>query len=181
MKKFISLFASVFLLSTPQAPAADDSPPSSSVAGSSLFRPNELALDLYGTYTASEPNGIGNLFSTNLRHGKFGAGLGVTYWITRNFGAGLDVTVPQVDDVHGALFDQVSLSFEARLPIGPVAPYSFAGAGRNFENGSWNTHAGLGLEWRFHQSAAVFMDARYVFASHGTDSLMMRAGVRFPF
>jgi hypothetical protein len=83
--------------------------------------------------------------------------------------------------VRGVLFDQVSLSFSARLPLGPVAPYGFGGLGRDFQSGLWSTHAGLGLEWRFHPRAGAFVDARYVFASHDTDLLMMRAGVRFPF
>ena len=145
------------------------------------FGPNELTLDLYGAYTAVEPRGVANVLSTSVRHGRFGAGLGASYWLTTNFGAGLDATVPRVDEVRGVLFDQVSLSFSARLPLGPVAPYGFGGLGRDFQSGLWSTHAGLGLEWRFHPRAGAFVDARYVFASHDTDLLMMRAGVRFPF
>jgi hypothetical protein len=146
-----------------------------------LFGANELCLDLYNTYTASEPDGFARVLGTNIRHGDFGAGLGVTYWPTANFGAGLDANIPRLDEVRGVLFHQVSLNFTARLPLGHFAPYGFGGLGRDFQSGLWSSHAGVGLEWRFQRQVGAFVDARYVFASHETDSLMMRAGVRFPF
>jgi hypothetical protein len=176
MKK---LFLTVLPLICLHAAAAD--PILTPVPNNDLFRAHELTLDLYSSYTAAEPNGIAGIFDTNARHGKFGAGLASTYWVTRNFGVGLDSAVPAVDNISGVLFDQISLSFEARLPVGHLSPYVLAGLGRNFESGLWNSHAGVGVEWRFTQSAGIFVDARYLFASHETDSLMLRTGVRFSF
>ena len=190
MKRAITVLLGFCLFtSSAQEPSGADNSPGSSTATAQpnavgnepLFRAHELALDIYSTYTVPEAGGVANVFATNARHGKFGAGLGATYWLTANFGAGLDVSIPQVDNLHGVLFDQVSLNVSARLPLGAFAPYTFGGVGRDLENSRWSTHAGLGLEWRFHQRVGAFVDARYVFASHATDSLMIRAGVRFPF
>src|SRR5215471_7166953 len=77
-----------------QTESADSNPQSTTSAA--LFRAGELTLDFYGNYTVAEPRGITHLFDTNARHGKLGAGLGATYWMTRNFGAGLEVTIPDV-------------------------------------------------------------------------------------
>jgi len=158
-----------------------DSNPQPAPASNSLFKAKELTIDLYGNYSVAEPRGITHLFDTNARHGKLGAGLGATYWMTRNLGAGLEVTIPDVANANGFLFEQVSWSFNARVPLGHVAPYALAGVGRNFESSLWNAHAGIGLEWRLASGAGFFADARYVFASHETDSLMVRTGVRFAF
>jgi hypothetical protein len=191
MKRAITVLLGFYLFTAAaQEPSGTDNTPSAATTASTqpdslgnapLFRAHELAVDLYSTYAVPEAGGVANIFATNARHGKFGVGLGATYWLTANFGAALDATVPQVDNTHGVLFDQVSLSASARLPLASVAPYMFGGVGRDFENSHWNTHAGLGLEWRFHRRVGSFVDARYVFASHATDSLMIRAGVRFPF
>ncbi len=150
-------------------------------AESSLFHAQELTLDLYSSYTASEPNGIAGIFDTNARHGKFGAGIASTWWATRNFGVSLDTAIPALDNVSGVLFDQVSLSFSARLPIGHVSPYAFGGIGRDFESGLWNSHVGAGIEVRLNPRSGLFLDARYLFASHETDWLTIRSGVRFSF
>jgi hypothetical protein len=178
MKK---LFFTVLPIICLQAFAADPALPSAPVPNNDLFRAHELTLDLYSSYSTVEPNGIAGIFDTNARHGKFGTGLASTYWVTRNFGVGLDSTIPAVDNISGALFDQISLSFEARVPVGHLCPYAFGGLGRNFESGLWNSHAGAGVEWRFSQSTGIFVDARYIFASHETDSMTLRSGVRFSF
>lgn len=178
MKK---LLLTVPLLCCLHAFAADPVLPGAPSPASDLFRPHELTLDLYSSYTAAEPKGITGVFDSNARHGKFGAGLASTYWVTRNFGIGLDSAVLAVDNISGVLFDQVSLSFEARLPLGHLSPFAFGGLGRDFETGFWNTHAGAGVEWRFARRTGLFVDARYIFASHETDSLMLRSGMRFSF
>ena len=178
MKK---LFISILPIVCLQAFAADPEIPAASTAVPVLFCARELTLDLYGSYTALEPNGIAGVFNTNARHGKFGTGLASTYWVTRNFGLGVDTAIPALDNLSGVLFDQVSLSFAARLPLGHAAPYAFGGLGRDFESGLWNTHAGAGVEWRFTPRTSVFVDARYIFASHETDSLTFRSGMRFSF
>ncbi len=181
MKLIIALLLGTAALHLPAQTVSSDSNPPSAPTSTSLFKAKELTLDLYGNYTVAEPRGITHLFDTNARHGKLGAGLGATYWFTRNFGAGLDATIPDPGNLHGLLFDQVSLSFTTRLPLGHVAPYALAGIGRNFASSLCSAHAGLGLEWRLAPSAGIFADARYVFASHEMDSLMVRTGVRFVF
>ena len=166
---------------TNQIDSPASAPSLSADQSASLYRANEVTLDVYGAYTVPEPGGIGKLLKTDLHHGKFGAGLGSTYWLSRNIGLSLDATAPALDDLSALVFDQVSLSLNARFPLGHFAPYVLAGAGRNFESDSWNTHVGAGLEWRFNRSSGVFADARYVFASREPDSLMIRSGIRFAF
>jgi hypothetical protein len=146
-----------------------------------LFRAGEFDLDLYSTYTVAEPKGIAHVFDTDARHGTFGAGVGASWWMARNFGIGVDATIPAVDDLTGVLFDKVSLSLNGRLPFGPVAPYVSGGLGRNFESDGWYTQAGAGIEWRFNHKAGAFAEARYIFGSHEPDGLALRAGVRFAF
>jgi hypothetical protein len=181
MKMIIALVLSAAALKLQAQTESIDSNPQQAPVSTSLFKAKELTIDLYGNYSVAEPRGITHLFDTNARRGKLGAGLGATYWMTRNFGAGLEVTIPDVGNSSGLLFEQVSWSLSARVPLGHVAPYALAGIGRNFESLLWNAHAGIGLEWRLASGAGFFADARYVFASHETDSLMVRTGVRFVF
>jgi hypothetical protein len=181
MKMIIALVLGAAVSSLQAQTESPDSNSQPAPASSSLFKAKELTIDLYGNYSVAEPCGITHLFDTNARHGKLGAGLGGTYWMTRNFGAGLEVTIPDAGNASGFLFEQVSWSFSARVPFGHVAPYALAGIGRNFDSSLWNAHAGIGLEWRLASGAGFFADARYVFASHETDSLMVRTGVRFAF
>jgi hypothetical protein len=148
MKMIIALVLGAVALNLRAQNESLDSNSEPAPTSTSLFKAKELTLDLYGNYTAAEPHGITHLFDTNARHGKYGAGLGATYWMTRYVGAGLDVTIPDAGNLHGLFFDQVSWSLTARLPLGHVAPYALAGVGRNFESSLWNTHVGVGLEWR---------------------------------
>src|SRR5215471_9851097 len=96
MKMIIALVLGAGALSLQAQSESLDSNSEPVATSPSLFQAKELTIDLYGNYSVAERRGITHLFDTNARHGKLGAGLGATYWMTRNLGAGLEVTIPDV-------------------------------------------------------------------------------------
>jgi hypothetical protein len=144
------------------------------------FSANELTFDLFGSYGAGERN-IEHIFDTNIRHGKFGGGVGINYFFTREIGIGVDM---DMGDNRGHLVDQVLGSLIARFPIevAGVAPYIFGGGGRGIDpEWEWVGHAGLGLEWRLSPAMGIFADGRYIWPDHSADRILFRAGVRMAF
>lgn len=145
-----------------------------------MYGANEFSFDTFGSYTAGEHH-LGDLFDTNIRHGKWGGGVGLNYFFTRNLGIGGDMNIPAdggnfVNDVDGNLI--------ARVPIGQsgLAPYIFGGGGRLFDpTYAWFGDAGAGVEVRLNPVTGIFTDARYVWANKTSDSILFRAGVRFVF
>jgi len=177
MKKSFTLLLTLISLAT----LAQTNAPITITPSSELFRAGEFDLDLYSTYAVVEPKGVSHVLDTNARHGTFGAGIAASWWMARNFGVGLDASIPAVDHMTGVLFDNVSLNLNGRLPLGPVAPFVSGGLGRNFDSDQWYTQAGAGIEWRFNSRIGGFAEVRYLFASEQSDSLMLRAGVRLVF
>jgi len=59
-----------------------------------LYTANELSLDLFGSYLAGQRK-IEDLFKTNIRHGFWGGGVGLNYFLTRNIGVGGDIDIPE--------------------------------------------------------------------------------------
>lgn len=147
-----------------------------------LFSANELSLDLGASYTAGE-HGLGNLFKTDIKgsRGTWGGDLGLNYFITRVIGLSADVDMP---DNGGNLVDAVLGNLIVRLPLGEsgFAPYLFGGGGRTTDRAwEWVGQAGLGLEFRFSHNLGLFGDGRYIWPQHGSDALLLRAGVRIVF
>jgi hypothetical protein len=144
------------------------------------YTPQEFSLDLFGSYQAVE-DGFGDLFETNIRHGVWGGGVGLNYFITRNIGISVDSNIP---DNRGNFVDHVSGSLLARFPIGPSgwAPYLFGGGGRGTDpEWEWLVHAGVGFEYRWNPATGIFIDGRYVWADKTFDRLLLRAGLRVVF
>src|SRR5215831_15848572 len=54
-----------------------------------LFSDKELSLDLFGSYIAPEGK-FKDLFKTNIRHGDWGGGVGLNYFLTKYLGIGGD-------------------------------------------------------------------------------------------
>ena len=145
-----------------------------------LYTPCELSLDGFATFTAAEEK-IENVFSTNIRSGKWGGGVGLNYFFTRELGIGGDINMP---GDGGKLVHNGSGSLIARFPIpgSGLAPYVFGGGGRLVEpTWQWEGHAGVGLEFRFNPVTGVFGDARYIWADKTQDELLIRTGLRFVF
>ena len=144
------------------------------------FTANEFSLDAFGSFNAGESK-FSHLFQTNIRRGKWGGGLGLNYFLTREIGIGGDVNMPANG---GHLVDSVLGSLILRLPSERtgLAPYIFGGGGRGTDRvWQWLGHAGVGLEWRLNPVTGVFTDGRYIWADKTSDALMLRAGLRFIF
>jgi hypothetical protein len=144
------------------------------------YTAQELSFDAFGTYTAPERN-LGDLFETNIRHGKWGGGVGLNYFFTREIGLGADINIP---NDGGNFINSVSGSLIARWPFesAGIAPYIFGGGGRGTDIAwEWLAHAGVGVEYRWNPTTGIFVDGRYVWADKTTDQLLLRAGVRFVF
>lgn len=153
------------------------------------FSAQEISLDLFGSYIAGQ-RGIDELFDTDITHGKWGGGVGLNYFFTRELGLSVDMNIPDND---GNFIDSVSGSLVARMPweAAGLAPYLFGGGGRVTEPSyQWELHAGVGLEWRFNPLTGIFVDGRYVWADDAYefdngkwdgDHLLFRAGLRLVF
>lgn len=153
------------------------------VNGQELYQAKEVNVSVFGTYSNPEHQ-LKEVFKTNARHGDFGAGIGVQYWLTEYFGGQLDAVIPNADDIKGGLFDYVSLSVVARYPVKAFAPYVIAGAGHNFTDRAeeFSSHLGVGIEYRFTKRIGAFVESRYLWQSaERSDELQSRAGITLRF
>ncbi len=147
-----------------------------------LYPDSEITFDLFGLF-ADDKRKFNDAFDTTMRDGKWGAGIGVNYFFTRNIGIGADAFgIDNGDD----LVDAVSASVILRLPIdvAHLAPYVFGGGGRQLEGSdTWTLHGGVGLELRMNRHTGIFVDGRYVWPEkdNRSDYALLRAGVRFAF
>jgi hypothetical protein len=159
--------------------AADDA--SIRLDRSSLYRANEVSLDMFGTGSINEQT-INHISGDRIDHnGRLGAGLGLNYFVTPYLGIGGD---GYTENTAHNFVDSTSGSLIGRLPLGQsgVAPYIFGGGGYQFDQVDQKfAHAGAGIEFRFTPHAGVFADARYVFADKTDNYGVVRAGLRFSF
>ena len=147
------------------------------------FTAQELSLDLFGSYMNPEGR-FNKLFETNIRHGYWGGGAGLNYFITREFGIGTDFNVSSKPS--GNLVDDWVGNLYLRMPLGNsgLAPYVFGGGGRAFSPVyDWVYGGGVGLEFRFNPTTGIFGDARFLWSNKSTDldRLLIRAGLRLVF
>lgn len=144
------------------------------------FTANEFSIDAFGSYWSGEQR-VEDVFDTNIRHGTWGGGVGLNYFITREIGLGGDINIPDND---GNFIDSASGSLILRLPFETtgLAPYIFGGGGRLTDRTwEWAGHAGVGLEFRVNPITGFFADARYIWPDKSGDSLLLRTGLRFIF
>src|SRR5215469_4158140 len=144
--------------------------------GTSPYTDNELSLDLNGSYIANQ-RAIEHLFHTNIRHGFWGGGVGLNYFLNRYLGIGGDI---QMFDSNGQLSNFVNNmngSLIARFPIecSGFAPYIFGGGGRQTNpEWKWSGHLGVGAEFRFNPGVGIFTDARYMWVKTTPDEILFR-------
>ena len=145
------------------------------------FNANEFSLDLFGAYQAPERR-FESFPNTSLHHGNWGGGVGGNYFITPQFGLGVDTSFIS-NTKH--FDDHVGGNLIVRIPIEPIrlAPYIFGGGGRAFNpTWSWYADAGVGLELRLNPKMGLFSDARYIWQDNGAgDQAAFRAGIRLVF
>ncbi len=152
------------------------------------YTAQELSLDLFGSYINPEGQ-FNELFDTNIRHGFWGGGAGLNYFITREIGIGTDFNMSSKNS--GNLVDDVVGNLTLRLPLGNsgIAPYLIGSGGRGFSDlyggnlYQWVYGGGVGLEFRWSPTMGIFSDARFFWGDKGTvyNRLLIRAGLRVVF
>jgi hypothetical protein len=159
MKTTIKVMASVILLSTVTALAADDEP---------RFQPGEWNLSPFGTYT-------------DQAGGKWGAGAALTYYITDKLGVGASTYWTELE---GTFLDNAEAEAYLRLPLfKSLAPYAVGGVGYQFDRQYWFETLGAGLDLRVFKHLGAFSDIQYRFAntSNSNDGVFVRLGFRLAF
>lgn len=175
----------LLMLAMTSAWAADnertDQTQSVSYENRDLYRANELSLEGFGTGSIGKYT-IDHLSGKRVRdNSKFGAGVGISYFFLRNFGVEAEM---YSQNTSGVFIDSASANAVFRLPLGQsgVAPYAFAGGGRQFElSRVWFAQGGLGLEYRFCPHVGIFVDARAVFPNETRYYGVGRLGFRVAF
>lgn len=147
-----------------------------------LFRDQELQLDLFGTYSASQQT-IEHLSGDRLEHnGHLGAGVGVSFFFLRYIGVGADA---YTENTAGSFVDNLSGNLILRLPIesAHLAPYVYGGGGRQFDpDQTYFGQVGVGLEVRITPHVGLFADGRYVMTVDSSPNFAVaRGGVRISF
>jgi hypothetical protein len=141
-----------------------------------LFNANEWQVDAFVAGAAGKFNGS--------KYNGIGGGLGLSYFITRFFGIGVDDTLGSLNG-NGKAYDNFSGNLIARLPIESwhLAPYAFAGGGATWGNHATagNGDVGGGIEYRFTKNVGLFIDSRYIYGNRGLNESLSRGGVRFSF
>ncbi len=140
-------------------------------SASEKYLPNQLSLDLFGTYTTRDRFGT--------RADNYGGGVGLNYFLTRYVGIGVDSYLEE-----GRWPYRVNGSAIFRIPLGAtgLAPYALGGGGREFKYVSqYSWHAGGGLEFRLNSHTGIFGDGRRVFPDKTGDYALWRAGIRISF
>lgn len=146
-----------------------------------LFNAKETSLDLFGSASAGQQT-VNHLTGLKInRDLRLGAGAGLSYFMTRNFGFGADA---YSENIGHSFIDSVSMNLIGRLPLGHsgFAPYAYGGFGHQFDpNGVWFGQAGAGIEYRFTRKVGTFVDARYVFTDGTSNYGLARVGIRCTF
>lgn len=147
----------------------------------SYYREKEVSIDLFGSGSLTQDD-LENIGINRIEdNGRLGAGIGVNYFHTINFGIGMDAIS---ENTGHSLFDSASINLLGRLPLGEhgLAPYALAGIGYQFE-GQANKflQAGAGLEYRFNAKFGVFADGRYIITDGTDNHALGRLGIRICF
>lgn len=156
------------------------------------FRAHELSLDMFGQYSdGNAPDHAGTI-----RDHGWGGGIGINYFVTRNFGIGTDAAwlvakeAPYAGTRGKTTIHNFSASLIYRFPIDRIctAPYIFAGGGVAVDGDQWAVaHAGVGIEHRIvPNKVGLFTDARFNyygdrFGRGDLNNFAVRAGVRIVF
>lgn len=146
-----------------------------------LYRANEMSVDMFGTASLGKYS-IEHISNNRIHHNtRLGAGLGLSYFITRNLGVGVE---GYSENTTGPFIDSASANLTLRLPLGGsgVAPYVFGGGGQQFDLAKlYFGQAGVGVEYRFTPRFGMFVDARGVVPNETKYYGVGRLGVRFAF
>lgn len=180
MKNKLSLIGGLFLLLAASSASAQENSNLRYESGDP-YRAKEFSLDAFGTASLGKYT-IDHLSGARIRHdARLGAGLGMTYFVTRNLGFGADA---YSENTTGVLVDSASASVIGRFPLGEsgFSPYAFGGGGRQFDVARlWFAQVGAGIEYRFTSRIGAFLDARWVLPEHTKYFGVARLGLRCAF
>jgi hypothetical protein len=147
----------------------------------SLLSLSRLSTDTFGTY--------------NAQSGDFGAGIGLGYTLIDYVEVATDITslaptAAFADNTHFNLDLRLRLPHDSKYNVLSglrISPYVYGGMGHGFSGSGWDSHTGLGLEFKATDHINIFSDVRYTFANEqffntgGDSSAGVRAGLRFRF
>jgi hypothetical protein len=146
-----------------------------------LFRAGEVQVDAFVAGAAGNYNFTKG--STKNTTGM-GGGLGLSYFLTKYFGIGIDDTIGSLNG-NGQTYNSTQATLIGRLPIESwhLAPYALVGGGATWGGSAaqGNGSVGLGTEYRFNRSVGLFADSRYFYGNNGLSETLTRAGLRFIF
>ena len=145
------------------------------------YRAHELSVDVFGTGSLGKYS-LDHISGSEVRQNtRFGAGVGLNYFFTRNLGISGDL---YSEDTSGAFIDSASANLVLRLPLGRsgFSPYAFGGGGYQFDLARvWFAQVGAGMEYRFTRHIGAFLDARWVVPDKTKYFGVARLGLRFSF
>ncbi|MCD6049594.1 MAG: hypothetical protein K0Q55_997 [Verrucomicrobia bacterium] len=145
------------------------------------YHAREFVFEGFGSASVGRAT-IDNISANRIKNdARLGAGIGMSYYITRCFGVGADA---YVENTAHAFVDNVSTSAIFRIPIGTsgFAPYIYGGGGHEFDlTKQWFAHLGTGMEYRFSSAFGIFTDARYVLVDKTSNYGVVRLGFRTSF
>jgi hypothetical protein len=181
MKKKMIVGRTILMLAAMSAVRAESADNDLRYAAGEYYQSEELSMDAFGTLSLGKYT-IDHLSSSRVRHNaRLGAGLGISYFFTRNIGVGADAYSEGTD---GPVVDSLSGNLILRLPLGQsgFAPYAFGGGGHQFDLAKvWFFQLGAGMEYRFAPQVGAFVDARWVLPEETKYFGVARFGVRFVF
>lgn len=183
MKNKMIVGGTILMLAATSALAADNAStdPSVPCEPCDFYRANELSMDVFGSASIGKYT-IDHLSGSRIRHNtRLGAGLGLSYFITRNIGVGGEA---YSENTTGTFVDSASANLILRLPLdcSGFAPYAFGGGGRQFDDAkAWFAQVGAGMEYRFTPHVGAFLDARLVLPDETKYYGVARLGLRFAF
>lgn len=154
-----------------------------------FYKAGVLDLDLSATYTAAGGSDFGDLWTSKFKHGNWGVNVGSMFWISRYVGTGVDFGMTDINNPGSYMFNYGGVDTAVRYPIGRVAPYIIATAGRNFDAPTWYWGVGPGISFAITDRAKIFTDARFIWqngcttcTANGTDTtLVARMGLTISF
>ncbi len=145
------------------------------------YRAHELSMDIFGSASLGKYS-LDHFSNARVRQNtRLGAGVGLNYFFTRNFGIGGDL---YSEDTSGAFIDSASANMILRLPLGHsgFSPYAFGGGGYQFDLAKvWFAQVGAGIEYRFTKHVGAFLDGRWVFPDKTKYYGVARLGLRYAF
>lgn len=163
-----AIFMATFLVSASSFSADTNS--------TSMFSSNELRLDLFGSYSGLQDGG---------------AGIGVSYFLTKNIGATIYSTKVNFEN-QGTFVEDANVGLIYRVPVTDVlAPYATIGAKwanvtKSYYTPAvdWDMYAGVGAEYRITKKFGVFTEAVCEFPDWNTigkNGVTIRGGFKVGF